>query len=64
MRGSTGPGALAQRGVVGQRAPPAQEDLSFLGDDPLEELHAKGLLGRVRRGEERPDAISAGLGQR
>ena len=58
-----GPGARAQRCVVGRERPPAQEDLPFLGDDPLEELHAEFLLGRVGRGEERADAVVLGLGQ-
>ena len=59
-----GPGAGPQRRVVGKQGPPAQEDLAFLGDDFLEDLHAERLLGRVRRGEERSHAVSPGLSQR
>ena len=44
---------------VKQRTP-AQENLSFLGDDLLEDLHSEGLLGRVWRGEERTHAIGPG----
>ena len=63
MRGSTAR-ALAPSGcVVGKQCTPSQENLSFRGDDLLEDLHAKGMLGRVRRGEERADAVGAGLSQ-
>ena len=34
------PGALAQRAGVGLDAPPAEKLLPFLGDDPLEVIHA------------------------
>ena len=54
-----GPGAGAQRGVVGRERPPAQEGLALLGDDLLEDLHAELLLGRVGRGEERPHAVAS-----
>ena len=63
MRGSTARALAPSACVVGKQCTPSQENLSFLGDDLLEDLHAKGMLGRVRRGEERPDAVGAGLSQ-
>jgi len=44
MTGSTRPGTLSQRAGLGLDAPPAQEVLPFLGNDPLEVIHAEFLL--------------------
>src|SRR5260370_36893384 len=57
------PGTLSQRPGVGLDAPPSQEVLPFLRDEPLEELHAKLLLRLFGSREERPHAVLFGLGQ-